>query len=111
MGIKLSKNDMKIIATSGGMIAGGHVATSASGDGGPVGMAGTATKMTGMLGLSYVGAHETLEMMGLGSKVQMMKYGQDAKRMGGAISSSARRAAPRLKLLAGKIAQGANQII
>jgi hypothetical protein len=31
--------------------------------------------------------------------------------MGGAISSSARRAAPGLKLLAGKIAQGANQII
>jgi len=110
MGIKLSKNDMKIIAASGGMIAGGEITSKASGDS-PIGMAGSATKMTGMMGLGYVGAHETLQMMSQGSKLQMMKYKQDAQHIGRGISSSARRAAPRLKLLAGKIAQGANQII
>jgi len=36
---------------------------------------------------------------------------QLAKDMGKGISSSARRRGPGLKLLAGKIAQGANQII
>ena len=110
MGIKLSKNDMKILAASGGMVAGGEVAGKIGGET-PVGYAGTATKMTGMMGLGYVGAHETLQMMSQGSKLQMMKYKQDAQHIGREISSSARRAAPRLKLLAGKIAQGANQII
>ena len=39
------------------------------------------------------------------------KIGETGKAMGREISSSARRAAPRLKLLAGKIAQGANRVI
>lgn len=110
MGIKLSKNDMKIIAASGGMIAGGEI-TSKTTEGTPVSYAGSATKMTGMMGLGYVGAHETLQMMSQGSKLQMMKYKQDAQNIGRGISSSARRAAPGLKLLAGKIAQGANKVI
>jgi hypothetical protein len=41
----------------------------------------------------------------------MMHQGREAKRLGGAVSSSARKAAPGLKLLAGRIAQGANRII
>jgi len=111
MGIKLSKNDMKILAASSGMIAGGQVASSTSGGGGPIGTAGTATKMTGMMGLGYIGAHETLEMMHLGNKAQMSHYGKVTKNLFGRVSSSARREGPGLKLLAGKIAQGANRII
>ena len=111
MGIKLSKNDMKILATSGGMVAGGQVTSTVAGDSGPIGTAGAATKMTGMLGLGYVGAHETLEMMHLGNKAQMSHYGKVTKNLFGRVSSSARREGPGLKLLAGKIAQGANRII
>lgn len=107
----ISAADKKLIALSGGLIAGGQVSSTVSGRESPVGVAGFAAKSTGMLGLSYIGGTELLKSKAQLTRGMMMYKGKEAKRLGGAISSSARRAAPGLKLLAGKIAQGANQVI
>ena len=107
----ISAADKKIIALSGGLIAGGQVSSTAAGSESPVGVAGFAAKSTGMLGLTYIGGTELLKSKAQLTRAMMTHHSREAKRLGGEISSSARRAAPGLKLLAGKIAQGANQII
>jgi hypothetical protein len=107
----ISAADKKIIALSGGLIAGGQVSSTAAGSESPVGVAGFAAKSTGMLGLSYIGGTELLKGKAQLTRAMMMHQGREAKRLGGAVSSSARKAAPGLKLLAGRIAQGANRII
>lgn len=111
MGLSISKNDMKMIAASGGLIGGGQIASNSSGGGGPVGTAGAVAKSSGMLGLTFVGAHETFQMVTKGQEIGARMYGKRAAEISGNIMSSARRAAPGLKLLAGKIAHGANKVI
>jgi hypothetical protein len=107
----ISAADKKIIALSGGLIAGGQVSSTAAGSESPVGVAGFAAKSTGMLGLSYIGGTELLKGKAQYTRGMMTHYSRETKRLGGAVSSSARKAAPGLKLLAGRIAQGANRII
>ena len=107
----ISAADKKIIALSGGLIAGGQISSTAAGGESPVGMAGTVAKSTGMLGLSYIGGAELLKSKAQLTRGMMGYHSREAKRLGGALSSSARKAAPGLKLLAGRIAQGANRII
>jgi len=107
----ISAADKKMIALSGGLIAGGQVSSTAAGSESPVGAAGFVAKSTGMSGLTYIGGTELIESKLNLTRGMMKYYGETGKAMGREISSSARRAAPRLKLLAGKIAQGANQII
>jgi hypothetical protein len=107
----ISAADKKLIALSGGLIAGGQVSSTAAGGESPVGTAGTVAKSTGMLGLSYIGGAELLKGKAQLTRAMMTHHSREAKRLGGAVSSSARKAAPGLKLLAGRIAQGANRII
>lgn len=108
----LSAHDKKLAAIGGGMFLGGQVTNQTVGKSNqPVGFAGSIATLGGTTTLGLVGLGEVIELTGMGSRAQVAHYGQEAKRLGGAISSSARRAAPGLKLLAGKIAQGANQII
>lgn len=111
MKLHISKNDMKMAAASGGLIGGGKVVDKASGGSGPGAAVGSVAKQSGMLGLSFIGAHETLQMMAKGQQIGAMMYGEKAMNMGRNIISSARREAPGLKLLAGRIAQGANKVI
>ena len=106
----ISKTDMKMLGASAGVIAGGEI-TSKTTEGTPASYAGSVAKGTGILGLGYVGSTELLE-----NKINLARgiiehHKRQAIGLGGAISSSARRAAPGLKLLAGKIAQGANKVI
>ena len=111
MKLHISKNDMKMIAASGGLIGGGQVVDNASGGSGPGAAAGAVAKSTGMLGLSFIGANETLQAVAKGQQLGAMMYAEKAMNMGREVVSSARRAAPGLKLLAGRIAQGANRVI
>jgi len=108
----LSAHDKKLAAIGGGMFLGGQVTNQTVGKSNqPIGLAGSLATLGGTTTLGLVGLGEVIEQAGMGSRAQIGHYGQEAKRIGGAISSSARRAAPGLKLLAGKIAQGANKII
>lgn len=107
----ISAADKKLIALSGGLIAGGQVSSTVSGSESPAGVAGFAAKSTGMLGLSYIGGTELLKAKAQYTRGMMTHKTREAKRLGREVSSSARRAAPGLKLLAGRIAEGANRII
>lgn len=106
----LTRTDKKLLAIGGGMFAGGKVVDKVGG-GGAVETGAQASTLGGGLALSYVGASELAEQIGVGSKLQMMKYGKDIVNFGRNVQSSARRAAPGLKLLAGRVAQGANRVI
>ena len=107
----ISAADKKLIALSGGLIAGGQVSSTVSGSESPAGTAGFVAKSTGIMGLGYIGATEVFKNQALYTRGMMTHKGREAKRLGREVSSSARRAAPGLKLLAGRIAEGANRII
>jgi ABC-type uncharacterized transport system permease subunit len=108
----LSRMDKKLAGLGGTMLVGGLATNQTVGkNNSPVGYAGSAASIGGTTTLGLVGAGELMEHIGLGSRVQMRKYGQDAMHVGRNIMSSARRAAPGMKLLAGRIAQGANRVI
>jgi hypothetical protein len=108
----LSAHDKKLAAIGGGMFLGGQVTNQTVGKNNqPIGLAGSVATLGGTTTLGLVGLGEVIEQAGIGSIAQFGHYGKQGKRLGKAISSSARRAGPGLKILAGKIAQGANQII
>jgi hypothetical protein len=108
----LSKMDKKLAAAGGTMLFGGFATNQTVGkNNSPVGYAGSAATIGGGTTLSLIGAGELMEHIGVGSRAQIAKYGQDAMHVGRTLMSSARRAAPGMKLLAGRIAQGANRVI
>lgn len=108
----LSRMDKKLAALGGGMLLGGFTTNQTIGKNNqPIGYAGSVASIGGTTTLGLVGVGEVMEHVGIGSRAQMSHYRQMGTSMGRDVVSSARRAAPRLKLLAGKIAQGANQII
>ena len=109
---KMSKMDKKLAALGGSMLFGGVATNQTVGkSSSPAGFAGSAATIGGTTTLGLIGTGQLMEHISLGSRAQMAKYGQDAMHLGGAMVSSARRAAPGLKLLAGRIAGGANKII
>jgi hypothetical protein len=108
----LSKMDKKLAAAGGSMLFGGFATSQTIGKTNqPVGYAGSVASIGGTTTLGLVGLGEVMEHVGVGSRAQIAKYGQDAMHVGRTMMSSARRAAPGLKLLAGRIAQGANRVI
>jgi hypothetical protein len=108
----LSKMDKKLAAAGGTMLFGGFATNQTIGKTNqPVGNVGMVASMGGTTTLGLVGLGEVMEHVGVGSRAQIAKYGQDAMHVGRTMMSSARRAAPGLKLLAGRIAQGANRVI
>ena len=107
----ISAADKKLIALSGGLIAGGEVSSTVAGSESPAGAAGFVAKSTGIAGLGYIGGTELLKAKAQYTRGMMTHYGRETKRLGREVSSSARKAAPGLKLLAGRIAQGANRVI
>lgn len=108
----ISAKDKKLAAIGGGMFLGGQVTNKTMGQkSGPTGYVGSAASMGGGTVLGMVGAGELIELIGSGSRAQMRHYADVGRNMGKELSSSARRAAPGLKLLAGKIAHGANKVI
>jgi hypothetical protein len=108
----LSKMDKKLAAAGGTMLFGGFATNQTIGKSNqPVGNAGIVASMSGTTTLGLVGLGEVMEHVGVGSRAQIAKYGQDAMHVGRTLMSSARRAAPGMKLLAGRIAQGANRVI
>jgi hypothetical protein len=108
----LSKMDKKLAAAGGTMLFGGFATNQTVGkNNSPVGYAGSAATIGGGTTLSLIGAGELMQHIGVGSRAQIAKYGQDAMHVGRTLMSSARRAAPGMKLLAGRIAQGANRVI
>jgi hypothetical protein len=108
----LSKMDKKLAAAGGSMLFGGFATSQTVGkNSSPVGFVGTTASIGGTATLGLVGLGEVMEHVGVGSRAQIAKYGQNAMHVGRTMMSSARRAAPGMKLLAGKIAQGANRVI
>lgn len=112
----ISAKDKKLAAIGGGMFLGGQVTNKTMGQkGGPTGYVGSAASMGGGTVLGMVGAGELIELIGSGSRAQMRHYRDVGENMmKGAVRggrSFASRHADSAKLLALKIAQGANKII
>lgn len=108
----ISARDKKMAALGGGLFLGGQVTNRTVGkSNSQVNMAGSVASYSGTTALGLVGLGELVEQIGVGSRAQIAKYGQDIMYTGRTMMSSARRAAPGLKLLAGRIAHGANKVI